>query len=306
MRCLVTGATGFIGSRVAGALARRDHEIFALARSQGAAERLTSVGLVPVRGDLGEPAGLRELMTVHHPTAVVHLAALIATTRDPHAIARVNTEGTEALASAAVDAGVRRFVFASTVVTGEADGALLEESKPLPVATAYGRSKQASEAMLAAHRAHRRLESVTLRPSHVYGAGGWFANLVKDARRGLFRLPGGGANLWDMVHVDDVVDAFVRAVEADAPSEVYHVVDDTPVTMRAVADCIAEALGKRPFGTVPIWLARLLRGRPAIDAAVRSARSSNARIKAELGWAPTHPSSLESIGDVVRELAGPR
>jgi len=63
------------------------------------------------------------------------------------------------------------FVFASTVVTGDAKGALLDEESELPVETAYGRSKQEGERLVR----DSGLDAVIIRPSHVYGAGGWFA-----------------------------------------------------------------------------------------------------------------------------------
>ena len=71
----------------------------------------------------------------------------------------------------AAAAGSPRFVFASTVVTGDARGALLDEASALPVQTAYGRSKQEGERLVR----ESALPAVVLRPSHVYGPGGWFA-----------------------------------------------------------------------------------------------------------------------------------
>ena len=274
-----------------------------MCRSPRSTDAARAAGLEPIHGDLEEPGALAAALADAAPEVVVHLAARIATTRSAATLARVNTQGTRALADAAVAAGARRMLFASTVVVGEAGGALLTEDSPLPVETPYGRSKQASEQDLLARRDAGSLEVVVLRPSHVYGPGGWFGDIVRDIERGLFRIPGNGENLWDMVHVDDVTSAFVLAAEAAAPGPLYHVVDDVPVTMKAVAAAIATALGRRgPPGHVPVWLARLIRGRNAIDAAVRSARSANARLKAELGWVPTHPSSLASIPEVVRAI----
>ena len=102
-----------------------------------------------------------------------------------------------------------RIVFASTVVTGEANGALLTEDQPLPVRTPYGRSKQEGERMLLASG----LPVVIVRPGHVYGPGGWYAQelLTRLRQPGRFAVIGSGANMWDVVHVDDVVSALVMA-----------------------------------------------------------------------------------------------
>ncbi|MFP6626780.1 MAG: NAD(P)-dependent oxidoreductase [Deltaproteobacteria bacterium] len=300
MKVFLTGATGFIGSRLCQKLSLA-HEVVALCRSESADDALPEK-VEAVRGDLEDAEHLRSLVAAARPEAVVHLAARIASTRDDTALARVNTQGTAALIEAAVGAGVHRFLFASTVVTGDAGGALLTEQSELPIKTPYGRSKQTSEAELFARGDDGAIEPVVLRPSHVYGPGGWFADIVRDQARGRFLVPGDGQNLWDMVHVDDVVRAFVLALTAENPSRVYHVVDDAAVTLNEVAACIAAALGRRPPRHVSVWIARLVAGRNAIDAVVRSARSSNQRLRNELHWEPAHPQSLRAIGDVVRTI----
>ncbi len=301
MEILLTGASGFVGGALLDALQGRGHRISALVRSDRARAALGGRA-TPIRGDLDIPESLAPALREAAPDVVVHLAARIATTRDAKALTRTNTRGTEHLIHASTAAGIRRFVFTSTVVTGEADGALLDEDTPLPIATAYGRSKQASEATLFAAVDRGDMEAVVLRPSHVYGPGGWFGALVHEAAAGRLLVPGKGENLWDMVHRDDLIAALLLAVEHSAQGRLYHVVDDTPVPMREVFTAIHSALDRRPPRSVPLWLARLIRGRPAIDAAVRSARSSNARIKRELGWRPQHLAALPAIPAIVREL----
>jgi nucleoside-diphosphate-sugar epimerase len=85
-------------------------------------------------------------------------------------------------------------VFASTVVTGDARGQLLEEDSPLPVETEYGRSKQEGERLVR----DSGLDAIVIRPGHVYGPGGWFANEIVRRLRSPGRLAvvGRGDNLW--------------------------------------------------------------------------------------------------------------
>ena len=175
-------------------------------------------------------------------------------------------------------------VFASTVVTGDARGALLTEETPLPVQTPYGRSKQEGERLVL----ESGLPAVVIRPSHVYGPGGWYANeLIAQLRQpGRFAVIGAGENLWDVVHVDDVAAALVLAAERRAPGSIYHVVDDEPITFYDFMALTASGSGVGAPRRIPAALARLVAGRNAVDAVVRSARSSNAKIKRELGWAP--------------------
>jgi nucleoside-diphosphate-sugar epimerase len=115
---------------------------------------------------------------------------------------------------------------------------------------------------------------------------------------------GRGANLWDVVHVDDVVSALLAAAFDAAPGSTYHVVDDDPITYYDFMRLTARELGIGAPRRIPATLARLIAGRNAVDAVVRSARSSNARIKRELGWQPRFPSAREGVPDVVARLAG--
>jgi nucleoside-diphosphate-sugar epimerase len=237
----------------------------------------------------------------------VHLAAEIASQRSAAKLHEVNVRGTERLleacrASATEPEAGPRIVFCSTVVTGDARGALLTEEQPLPVQTPYGRSKQEGERLLF----ESGLPGVVVRPSHVYGPGGWYANeLVAQLRQpGRFAVVGRGENLWDVVHVSDVVRALMLAAESASPGSIYHVVDDEPITFYDFMALTAEALGLGRPRRLPVALARLVAGGNAVDAIVRSARSSNAKIKRELGWRPMFPSAREGVADSVASLAG--
>ncbi len=193
-----------------------------------------------------------------------------------------------------------RVVFASTVVTGDAHGRLLTEDEPLPVETPYGRAKQEGERLLL----DSGLNVSIIRPSHVYGPGGWYANELLPRLRGPGRLAvvGGGENLWDVVHVEDVAAALVLAASAPAGS-VYHVADDEPITYYDFMALSAAALGVGAPRRIPAALARMIAGRNAVDALVRSARSSNAKIKRELGWRPRYATASDGVPAVVRALS---
>ena len=112
-----------------------------------------------------------------------------------------------------------------------------------------------------------------------------------------------GENLWDVVHVDDVVAALLLAA-TDAPAgSTYHVADDQPISFYDFMALTAEAIGVGPPRRIPAPLARLAAGSNAVDAVIRSARSSNAKIKRDLGWAPRFPTAREGVADAVARLA---
>jgi nucleoside-diphosphate-sugar epimerase len=298
VKVLVTGASGFLGHAVCTELRDRGHEVAALVRRPGS----EPPGTTAIAGDLSDQAALTGLVANAAPGCVIHLAAEIASQRDPAKIAEVNVEGTRRLLAASVAAGDPRFVFASTVVTGDAHGEELDEDSDLPVETAYGRSKQEGERLVR----ESGLPSVIIRPSHVYGAGGWYEEeFVKRLRQpGRFAVIGRGDNWWDVVRVEDVASAFADAAERAEPGSLFHVVDDEPLRYYDFVALTAEALGVGRPRRIPAFVARLVAGADPVAAVVRSARSRNARIKRDLGWAPRYASAREGVPDAVARLAG--
>lgn len=302
MRILITGASGFIGNALCGRLIEQGHEVSALVRREGSAP----AGTRALGGDLSDSDRLAALVAGEQPQCVVHLAAEIASQRSERKIDEVNVRGTANLLSACTAlakgdlARGPRIVFSSTVVTGDARGALLSEDEPLPVSTPYGRSKREGERMVLGSG----LPAVVIRPSHVYGPGGWYADeLIALLRRpGRFAVIGSGRNLWDVVHVDDVVTALVLATEQAAPGSLYHVADDEPIGFYDFMALTAAELGLGAPRRIPAALARLMAGRNAVDAVVRSARSSNAKIKRELGWQPRFAGARLGVPDAVARL----
>lgn len=298
MRVLVTGAAGFVGHAVCGELLARGHGVHALVRRSGS----EPAGTTAVLADLTDEEAVRAAVAQAAPEAVVHLAAEIASQRDAKRIHDVNVEGTRRLLDACRESGVARFLFVSSVVTGDAHGQLLTEERALNVETAYGESKQAGERLLAESGLH----GIVVRPGHVYGPGGWYAEeIVPLLRRpGRFAVIGRGDNWWDVVHVDDVARAIAMALEHAPAGAVYHVADDEPVRLYDFLALTAAELGRKRPRRVPVTLARIAAGRDPVRAVTRSARTSNARIRRELGWRPTYPSAREGVPAAIRALGG--
>jgi nucleoside-diphosphate-sugar epimerase len=300
---LVTGASGFIGGVLCAQLLERGHEVRALVRRPGSQPE----GTVGVHGEMRGGPGLADAIAAERPDCVFHLAAEIASQRSARKVAEVNVDGTARLVEACLAAAGSdpssgpRIVFASTVVTGDAHGELLTEDSKLPVETPYGRSKQEGERLILGSG----LPAVVVRPSHVYGPGGWYAHELVARLRGPGRLAviGRGDNMWDIVHVDDVVSALVLAGERAASGSTYHVVDDEPISYFDFMALTARELGVGPPRRIPAALARVVAGRNAVAAVVRSARSSNAKIRRELDWSPRFPTAKEGVAQAVGALA---
>lgn len=296
MKAFVTGASGFLGHAVCAELLERDHEVTALVRRPGS----QPAGTTAAAGDLGDGEALERAVERARPDWVIHLAAEIATQRDQRKIDEVNVNGTRRLLDACHAVGGTRFVFVSTVVTGDAGGAVLDEDSSLPVETAYGRSKQQGEQLVR----ESGVPGVIIRPSHVYGPGGWYAEeIVKRlGQPGRFVVIGSGENWWDVVRVEDVASACITAAERAPDGALYHVVDDEPITYYDFVAATAAALGVGSPRRIPAWLARRVAGDGPVRAVVRSARSSNERIERELGWRPSYPSARVGVPDAVAKL----
>jgi nucleoside-diphosphate-sugar epimerase len=297
MRVLVTGASGFIGGVAAGHLRAGGHEVLALVRRSGSEPE----GTTAVLADLTDGPAVAAAVRGVAPDGVLHLAAEIASQRSAARLRLVNVEGTERLlegCAALVDPP--RIVFASTVVTGDAHGALLTPDAPLPVESEYGRTKQESERAVL----DSGLPASVVRPSHVYGSGGWYAEEIVARLRqpGRLCVVGRGDNWWDVVHVDDVAAALVAALERAPDGAIYHCVDDEPITQRDFVGLTASALGVGAPRSIPAWVARLAAGAGPVAAVTRSARSSNAKLKDELGWTPRYPTAQQGVPVAVAGL----
>ena len=315
-RCLVTGGRGFIGARLVAALRADGVALRVLARAD-------APGPDEIHGDLADPASLARacegIDTVFHCAGHAH--AFGALGEDEAARHRqVNFEGTRALAEAAGRAGVRRFVFLSSVkAMGEPLEACIDEDWAVPPSTAYGQAKRAAEGALQAAAAHYGMHAVSLRLAMVYGAGGR-GNLERMAalvRRGVFPpLPETG-NRRSLVHVSDVVAALrLVALDPRAEGRSYIVAHPDTHSGRQLFDALRAAQGLAPVAwSVPRGVltaaARLGDGvegllsrrvpldSEALGRLLGSACYSPARIERELGWR-----ARVGLAEGLREMLG--
>lgn len=297
-RCVVvTGAAGFIGRALVGRLRADGREVRAVVReSRGAPEDSIALGAL----EEASPAALA--VAFAGANAVVHLAGrahrMDERGRDLERLHRANTvEATARIAQAAVKAGVRRFVLASSVkVNGEATlpGRPFRPDDPPAPADGYGRGKRDAETALAGAAERSSMAVIVLRLPLVIGPGarGNVERLVEAvaARR---VLPFGAIdNRRSVIGLANLCDAFVAALEADPPPEGVHFVADAgPVSTPALVRSIARALGvPTPLAFVPVPLLRLagrLTGRgDSVDRVCGSLEVDDASFRAATGWRP--------------------
>lgn len=289
-RVLVTGANGFIGRALCLALA-----------VGFTVRRAVRVGATPETfavGDIGPDTDWRAALK--GCAAVVHLAARVhvrrETTEDAEAAFHtVNTEGTLNLARQAAAAGVKRFVFVSSIkVNGEGRAIPYTEADPAAPQDAYARSKWAAEQGLWAIARETGLEIVVLRPPLVYGpgVGANFQRMLAWVARG-WPLPFGRVkNRRSLLFVDNLVDAIaVCLAHPAAAGKTYLVSDGEDVSTPELIRRLAEPLGRtaRLPPLPPSWLAWAanLLGRGAeLDRLLGSLAVDSGAIRRDLGWRP--------------------
>ena len=264
MRAFLTGATGFIGGRVARKLVERGEEVVALVRSPGKAEELRELGCELVEGDLSSAEAIRR--GVEGCDAAFHIGAVykVGVPASGHeAMFDANVHGTERVLDAAIDAGTKRIVYVSTVnVFGNTKGRVVDESYRRAEAdgflSCYDETKYRSH-QVALDRIAKGAPIVIVQPGGVYGPGDHseIGNIVKQTQRGKLRMkafPELGINL---VHVDDVADGILLAHDKGKVGESY-VLGGELSTMGELVDKVAELSGgKAPRLTLPPLLARL-------------------------------------------------
>lgn len=263
MRILLTGASGFVGRALARALAGAGHEVTPVLRSAAVAPQPGARAPVfaDLAGDVAWPAIVQGHDTVVHVAARVHVMA--DTAADPLQAFRVlNTAATLRLARAAADAGVRRFVFVSTIkVLGEqtAAGRPFKADDPARPQDAYAVSKHEAELGLQELGRRTGMEIVVVRPPLVYGPGvrGNFASLVRWLDRGV-PLPLGLCthNRRSLVALDNLVDLLLQCVsQAAAANRVLLVSDGEDLSTADLLRRLAAARGQRArLLPVPVWL----------------------------------------------------
>jgi nucleoside-diphosphate-sugar epimerase len=255
----VTGGSGFIGGRLIERLVAEGRPVRALARSDAAAARVEALGAEAVRGDLSD----RESLAAGAAgcATAFHLAAHLGEWGPWEEFERGNVEGTRNALAACEEAGVRRFVHCGTEAALMAGEPLVHVDETVPLRpdsrAPYPATKARAE--LAVREANRDgFETVVVRPRFVWGKGDTtlLPEMVKTVEAGRFAWVGGGGNVTDTAHVDNVVEGLVLGAEKGRPGEAYFVTDGEPVVFREFVTEMLRTQGvEPPDRSLPAWTA---------------------------------------------------
>lgn len=293
MRIFVVGAAGYIGGSVAQALGAAGHAVTGLVRGTARVEALRARGVTPVVGTLADADLLAQCARAAE--AVVHAA---------DADDRASVEGL----LAALRGSGKAFVhtsgagFVADGAGGEPTDRVYDEDDavaPLPERRARVALNEAIRAAAATG-----VRTVVIAPPMVYGRGtglepdsAQVPKLFAVARaRGVACCVGRGRNAWSNVHVEDLADLYVRAVER-APAGAFYYAENGERALRDVAAAIGRrlGLGERVDELAPAEAEAVFGAMPARLSYGANCRVRARRARTELGWAPSRPSLDEVI-----------
>jgi len=248
---LVTGASGFVGSAVARAALARGLSLRLLVRETSPRRNIEGLNAEVVVGDMADPLALAKAMVgakyLFHVAADYRLWA-----RDPREIVRHNLEGTTAVMTAALAAGVERIVYTSSVATlgFRDDGRPSDETLPLAADEAIGaykRSKVMAEQVVQQMAAERGLPVVTVSPSTPIGPRDIkptpTGRIIVEAASG--RMPAFLDTGLNLVHVDDVAEGHMLALEKSRIGENY-ILGGQDISLGQFLADIAALVGRKP------------------------------------------------------------
>jgi len=302
-KILVTGAGGFIGSAFCTKILAEGWQVRGTFRSESDVSRLPdgveAVSIGSIDSDTKWDDALAGINTVVHLAARVHV--MDDTYSDPLAEYRkVNVEGTKCLAVAAANAGVKSFIFISSVkVNGEGRAsAYTEDDEEAPV-DPYGISKWEAEQELHKISQTTGIEVVILRPPLVYAPGvkANFLRLVKLTKFGIPLPLGCIKNRRSLIYIGNLIDAIITCMtNPNAAGKTYIVSDGEDVSTPELIRRIGAALGKRALLLpAPVWIMKMagrITGKyDEVERLVGSLTVDISKICRELEWKP--PFSME-------------
>lgn len=252
----VTGASGFTGSHLCRRLVERGDQVRALVRRNSKTAALNGLDVQVVYGDLAD--GSLPADALRGVEVVYHVAAAYRTERVPDRyFFDVNADGTSLLLNAARHADVGRFVHFSTAgVLGDIKTPPATETAPYNPHDVYQESKLQGELRALATFREGALDGVVVRPTGIYGPGDTrFLKLFRAIDKGVFWMIGRCNPLFHLIYIDDLVDGAILASEREeAIKEVFILGGEEYVTIRQLAEAIAEVLGRSvSHRHVPIW-----------------------------------------------------
>ncbi len=261
MKNLITGATGFIGSHIAERLIKDGEEVTALVRKTGKVDFLKSIGTKLAYGDINDMGSVRNAMK--GMDTVYHSAALADEWISYEEAYRVNVEGTKNLLECAREAGIKRFVFISSLaVLGLRDHFGTKADAPCHKSgDSYIDTKIDAEQLVMKYYKEYGLPITIVRPGFVFGPRDYklMPRISEKLRSKKVMLIGTGKTTINAVYIENLTDAIILAARSDkAVGQKYNVTNDSRMTIEDFISMAADVWGlEKPKKYVPRFIASL-------------------------------------------------
>jgi len=315
MKILVTGATGFIGGAVARKLSQQGHEVVALSRSGGAAAKLEAAGLTPIAGDFANPASLAA--PAAQVDAVVSTASIGQVEGTPESFAK-DRDAVAVMTKALGDSG-KPLIFTSgsaifaVFTKGEASPTIFDEDHPVPLPAsvfappeaeiprpfidAFGAAMAPRAETETAVRKASGVRGIAIRPGLVYGEGKGYdlPNLIALAKtHGSAPHLGVGGVRQGYVHIDDLVELYVRALERAPAGTMLHAVTEE-IALGDLAAAVSRLVGAGGRTEALSLMEMYTRGGGGGVSLSVNKRLASEKTRKVLDWTPTQYDILEDV-----------
>ena len=320
---LVTGSTGFLGSRIVGTLMVKGFKVRAFVRKTSKLEKLKSLGVELCVGDIADLASLR--LAFDGMDYVVHAAADTVGSVEGGRVSTI--QGTENVLALCKEMGVKKLVYISSCsVYGVADykkGYLVTEDSSLERAPeargAYSNAKFQAEKVVLKAMEENTCPIVCLRPGTIFGPGGEIYTPMMGFSMGtrLFGIIGNGKLVLPLVYIDNLVDAIITAIEKEESNgKIYNVVDSANLTKKQYVESFIKKLYPKakcfyiPYSLLYLIvffqeiLTRMLKRKPFLTryrlaSSQKNVLYDSSKIQSELNWNPP-VTTQEAISNVIQ------
>ena len=291
---LVTGATGFIGSRLVEELINKGYDVTSLIRKGKEGNLKSKI----IYGDVtDEKIDFKNLEF----DCIFHLASHTPLEKNKKILEKVNFDGTKNLFDE-IKSKTKSIIYISGLgVYGETGDVIVDENQKYNPNTDFVKIRLDAEKYLKENSDKHKIDFAVVHFGDVYGPDGWFYEmLIKRLKKNTFRMPKGGKYYKGFVHVDDAVGSMIAVLENKRFNESFIVADSNPVTFKEFSNFTADQINAKHPGSVPMFLAKAILGGDLIKLLTTSMKVSNKKISEIYEF--KYSNYKEGIKQIISEL----